>query len=345
MDIIREIQITLHGFGKHPLNEKVILLKMISTKTKVNDIKSMISIKMNLKEDDLNTSQLTWKQEVLWDDYDLAHYKYRNVLAQNYAILDLYKIEELAVQASITVSQQSRRRWKLAGDKVRKKVLDAFIPDPAFANQWKEKSGHPYESASTRHAKARGGTKGVIDLLSSYPKHSTNAEECCWCLLVMASESEEANDFRERLIEREHVTPLIVAAFKRGIKKLHYGAMKQSIGLLYYLSKDQPKKYLNTLIQDYNLMILCGQTLKICIRGLSKLKQQNKNSAKASVFGDLCELGANLIYELIKHKAGKSQFKKLKLKGVMKSIDHSLEYLIYPESITTAFNRCLDIKK
>ena len=74
MDIIREIQITLHGFGKHPLNEKVILLKMISTKTKVNDIKSMISIKMNLKEDDLNTSQLTWKQEVLWDDYDLAHY-------------------------------------------------------------------------------------------------------------------------------------------------------------------------------------------------------------------------------------------------------------------------------
>ena len=41
----------------------------------------------------------------------------------------------------------------------------------------------------------------------------------------------------------------------RGLKKKHFGAIKQTIGLLWYLAKDQKKEYVQELI-DAKLKIL-----------------------------------------------------------------------------------------
>ena len=349
MDLIREIRTTLHGFEPHPLNNKTVLLKMINIHTKISAIKTQLAEKVKTPDATIDSiihpeCQLTFKQEVLYDDYTLLHYNFRNVLGANYAQLDLFFKEELAEQAVENVSALAKSRWALAGKKVRTKVHQAFIPVPNLASIWVEKSGHPYESASTRHASVRGGSKGVLDLLNDYPKHCTNAEECCWCLLTMAAASEEANEFRARLIEREGLTPIVVSALKRGLKKNHYGAIKQTLGLLWYLAKDQPTDYLMELVES-KVMILCTQAIKIAGRGLSNVAVENKAGALASVLCDIAELSGNVTFELVKTKEGRSQWKKLKVKDVMRGIQMYFDGLIYPEYIVESFDRCVKQSK
>mgnify|MGYP000844138565 CR=1 FL=1 len=350
MDIVREIRITLRGFGKHPLNDRYVLLKMINMNTTIAEMKTLITEKVETTEESkgnvINEScQLVFKQEVLWDDYQLLHYNFRNVLGANYAELELYYKEEMAEQAVEDVSKRAKNRWSLAGAKVRKKVHAAFVPDPETASAWEIKSGHPYESASTRHAKYRGGTHGIIELLSSYPKHCTSIEECCWCLLTMSSESEEAIEFRQRLIEREGVTPLVLKGLHRGLKKKHFGAIKQTIGLLWYLAKDQKKEYVQELI-DAKLMILCTEAIKLSSFGLSGIKLEDKPAALASVFSDILELSGNLIFEMIQsNKEGKGQYKKLKLKELLNDTVQYLDGLIYPRYVTDSFDQCTRMKK
>jgi len=350
MDLIREVRVSCHGFGE-PIQQKV-LLKMLPRSTTVSAVKDQLAqILTNqfISTDKLPLDQietiappdrqtLTFKQEVLWDDFGLDHYKFRNVLGQNYAELNLYLSEAMAEEVIVDVSVKARSAWIRAGTQVRKKVHQAFVPDPKLATVWLEKAGFPYESQATRHARTRFGTKGLIELLKEYPKHSTSAEECCWALLHMASQSEDANDFRSRLIF-EGLTPVVVRSFQRALKKLHWGCMKQSLGLLYYLAKDQSKEYMQKLC-EYKLIELSAEAIKFVTRGLEKLNMVSKTTALASAFCDIAELACNLMSCIVTIQDGRGVFKGLKVKKVFAAIIPQLDGVPYQEYVTTAFENC-----
>lgn len=199
-----------------------------------------------------------------------------------------------------------------------------------------------FETESTRHARTRGGTNGIIELLKEYPKHSTSAEECCWTLLQMASKSDDANDFRERLIEKEFITPIIVKSFQRALKKLHWGAMKQSLGLLWYLAKDQSSTYMKQLC-TFKLIEFSTEAIKFVTRALKKLKLAEKTSALASCFCDIAELASNLISCIVTEKDGRGVFKGIRVKDVFENMKNELEGVPSPEYILDSFERCVNV--
>ena len=354
-DLIREVRVKLHGFDMPSLDNKIILLKMIQKNTPIMKIKEMLSqkitnrfaSKIDVADEDVVTLapieriSLTFKQEVLWEEFGLDHYRFRNVLGQSYAELSLFLDEESATNAVVDVRIKAKKAWLRAGKSVREKVHTAFVPNPDLATKWIPKAGPPNESIATRHAKKRGGTKGVIDLLKEYNKHSTSAEECCWTLLMSAAESEDANDFRERLIEREKVIPVVVRHLQRALKKKHWGALKQTLGLLWYLIKDQLETEFIVQNVEYKMIEYANEAVKYAGQGLEKMKISEKTSALASAYCDVAELGANVIACLVCVSDGRAIFKGLKVRAATFSlVTPHLEGVPHPQYVLEAFEEC-----
>ena len=176
MDLIREIRIKLHGFGSPSLENTIVLIKMLPVSTKVSTLKQSLEKLLNnqfvlskssstiLPPSEIETiapvdrQTLQFKQEILWDDFGLDHYKFRNRLGQNYAELNLFLNEQLAQEETINVSVKARSAWLRAGEQVRKKVHQAFIPDPNLATKWIPKAGYPYESRKFKKIKDNFGS-------------------------------------------------------------------------------------------------------------------------------------------------------------------------------------------
>tara|TARA_B100000780_G_C21039491_1_gene417064 strand:- start:494 stop:1096 length:603 start_codon:yes stop_codon:yes gene_type:complete len=185
MDLIREIRIKLHGFGSPSLENTIVLIKMLPVSTKVSTLKQSLEKLLNnqfvlskssstiLPPSEIETiapvdrQTLQFKQEILWDDFGLDHYKFRNRLGQNYAELNLFLNEQLAQEETINVSVKARSAWLRAGEQVRKKVHQAFIPDPNLATKWIPKAGYPYESRKFKKIKDNFGSIRVYISLTT----------------------------------------------------------------------------------------------------------------------------------------------------------------------------------
>ena len=185
MDLIREIRIKLHGFGSPSLENTIVLIKMLPVSTKVSTLKQSLEKLLNnqfvlskssstiLPPSEIETiapvdrQTLQFKQEILWDDFGLDHYKFRNRLGQNYAELNLFLNEHLAQEETINVSVKARSAWLRAGEQVRKKVHQAFIPDPNLATKWIPKAGYPYESRKFKKIKDNFGSIRVYISLTT----------------------------------------------------------------------------------------------------------------------------------------------------------------------------------
>ena len=185
MDLIREIRIKLHGFGSPSLENTIVLIKMLPVSTKVSTLKQSLEKLLNnqfvlskssstiLPPSEIETiapvdrQTLQFKQEILWDDFGLDHYKFRNRLGQNYAELNLFLNEHLAQEETINVSVKARSAWLRAGEQVRKKVHQAFIPDPNLATKWIPKAGYPYESRKFKKIKENFGSIRVYISLTT----------------------------------------------------------------------------------------------------------------------------------------------------------------------------------
>ncbi len=284
---------------------------------------------------------LTWKQDVLWEDFQLSHYKFRNVLDCTYAEMDMFLDEEAAEEEATHVAQKARSRWLRAGNTIRTKAHAAWTPDPRLKNMWVPKAGFPHPSQATRHALRRGGTKGIIELMKAYPSHQTSNMECLWALMDAAAKAEDAIEWRDRLVEAEGVTEVVMKAL--ACSPRHWGATKQCVGFLHYLARGNQKPFLLKLINNCNVMAPVLAAVREATDALSSTR--NKINARASCLCDVCELAAGLLASLMETSDGRSCFKAMKGSAVLSAFREQLDGVPRPELVDAAVDACLKQSK
>ena len=102
-----------------------------------------------------------------------------------------------------------------------KAAAEVWEPLKREARIWTPSSLAPNPKSYIRWAASREGCRGVLQVMRKFPNHARNLEECMWCLILLASFSQNGIAFRDHLREK-HLYGEIVAPWNDFLTTLGY---------------------------------------------------------------------------------------------------------------------------
>ena len=289
----------------------------------------------------VDCQQLTYKQDILNDDLSLEHYNVKPALGSGAVELFLFvDAEERALLHAESKTNKAKSAWFRAGSQVRKGVKQRFVPEKHTAKEWIPRAGAFHVAPSTLHALRRGGTTGLLTLLKTYPDHAGNCEDVCWQLVKCACKAEEGKVFRERLL-REGVLSLAISSLVR--HKAHWGVQKQGLGLLHYLlcAPGELDEATIDIAVEKGVLKITADAVGAATECLKKLRLNERISASAATWSDVCELGAGILGTVVTTSTGRLRYKQLDLNKLVTGILLHLEGTPHPQSVIVAVESCV----